>query len=186
MTCSRCQRLNLECKIESNFKRVGKRSKNAEMEREIVELRKQLASQQASPTTVGLSIKASLSASASPTISQLPSHMDQYMPSVAVGSEEAVASLMDLRSGREGGSFMRSPNAQLLRTRQLGEVILTHDRVQDLFQQYVIPAFATYMYIFKLTTSGSLRSIILFFPFLIQNSLPNTTIIQTSFGSGLL
>lgn len=59
------------------------------------------------------------------------------MGSVAVGSEEAVASLMDLRSGREGGSFMRSPNAQLLRTRQLGDVFLTHDRVQDLFQQYV-------------------------------------------------
>ncbi|KAL2058069.1 hypothetical protein ABVK25_001687 [Lepraria finkii] len=136
MTCSRCQRLNLECKIESNFKRVGKRSKNAEMEREIVELRKQLASQQTSPTAAGPSIKTSLSASASPTISQLPSHADQYMGSVAVGSEEAVASLMDLRSGREGGTFMRSPNAQLLRTRQLGEVFLTHDRVQDLFQQF--------------------------------------------------
>ncbi|KAI9817602.1 MAG: hypothetical protein M1826_001588 [Phylliscum demangeonii] len=34
----------LPCKIESNFKRVGKRSRNAEMERELAELRKRLAS----------------------------------------------------------------------------------------------------------------------------------------------
>lgn len=132
MTCTRCQRLNLECKIESNFKRVGKRSKNAEMEREIVELRRQLGLQQASQATNGPTIKTSLSTSASPTISHLPAHMDQYM-----GSEEAVASLMDLRSGLEGGSFLRSPNAQLLLTRRIGDIILTHDRVQELFQQYV-------------------------------------------------
>ena len=132
-TCTRCQRLNLECKIESNFKRVGKRSKNAEMEREIVELRRQLGLQQASPSTNGPTIKASLSTSASPTIPHLPTHMDQYM-----GSEEAVASLMDLRSGLEGGSFLRSPNAQLLLTRRIGDIVLTHERVQELFQQYVI------------------------------------------------
>lgn len=132
-TCTRCQRLNLECKIESNFKRVGKRSKNAEMEREIVELRRQLGLQQTSPPSTGPTIKASLSTSASPTMSHLPTHMDQYM-----GSQEAVASLMDLRSGLEGGSFLRSPNAQLLLTRRLGDVILTHDRVQEILQQYVI------------------------------------------------
>ena len=112
---------------------MGKRSKNAEMEREIVELRRQLGLQQASPSTTGPTIKASLSTSASPTMSHLPTHMDQYM-----GSEEAVASLMDLRSGLEGGSFLRSPNAQLLLTRRIGDIALPHDRVQELFQQYVI------------------------------------------------
>lgn len=132
-TCTRCRRLNLDCKIESNFKRVGKRSKNAEMEREIVELRRQLGLHQASSHTAGPTIKASLSTSASPTMSHLPAHMDQYM-----GSEEAVASLMDLRSGLEGGSFLRSPNAQLLLNRRIGDVMLTHDRVQELFQQYVV------------------------------------------------
>ncbi|CAD6501405.1 BgTH12-01657 [Blumeria graminis f. sp. triticale] len=45
--CSRCYRLKLECKIESNFKRVGKRSKHAEMEREIEQLRKSLLEAQA-------------------------------------------------------------------------------------------------------------------------------------------
>ena len=65
-------------------------------------------------------------------MSHLSAHMDQYM-----GSEEAVASLMDLRSGLEGGSFLKSPNAQLLLTRRIGDIALTHDRVEELFQQYV-------------------------------------------------
>lgn len=97
-----------------------------------MELRRQLGLQQGTPPTTGPTIKASLSASPSPTISHLPTHMDQYM-----GSEEAVASLMDLRSGLEGGSFLRSPNAQLLLTRRIGDIVLTHDRVLEWFQQYV-------------------------------------------------
>ena len=124
-TCSRCTRLKLACKIDSNFKRVGKRSRNLDMEREIVELRNQLARQQAS--SIGPSIKTSLSTSASPTISNLPSHMDRFM-----GQEQAVASsLMDLQSGT--GAFARSPNNPLLLHRRIGDVILTHDRVVELF-----------------------------------------------------
>jgi len=135
--CERCQRLRLNCKIESNFKRVGKRSKNAEMEREIVDLRRQLASQQSSPTTTAAPlIKPSSSASTSPTLSNLPQHlpphMDQFM-----GSEEAIAGLMDMRYGSEGGPYRRSPNGQPGPSRQIGNVALTHDQVQDLFQQYV-------------------------------------------------
>ncbi|MCJ1463102.1 hypothetical protein MMC07_001707 [Pseudocyphellaria aurata] len=129
--CGRCQRLSLDCKIESNFKRVGKRSKNAEMEREIVELRKQLASQQASPATQPPSIKASLSTPVSPSMSQLHSTLDQYM-----GSQEAVASLMDLRSGLEGGSFLRSPNSQILPSRRIEDVVLLSDRIRDLFRHF--------------------------------------------------
>ena len=131
MPCERCRRLTLQCKIEQNFKRVGKRSKNAEMEREIIELRKRVASQDSSPTTP--SVPRLTSTSASPSMSQLPSTLDQYM-----GSQEAVSTLMDLRSGLEGGSFMRSPNGQILPSRRLEDVLLTHDRVRDLFQQYVI------------------------------------------------
>jgi len=41
--CSRCNKLGLECRIDANFKRVGKRSRHAEMEREIVDLRQQVA-----------------------------------------------------------------------------------------------------------------------------------------------
>lgn len=142
---ARCQRLKLDCKIESNFKRVGKRSKNAEMEREIVELRRQLARQQqppnssASPSRADPQLPPAIkapppgdSASASPTLSQLPSALDQYM-----GSQEAVASLMDLRSGLEGGSFLRSPSGHILPSRRIEGVVLIYDRVRDLFRQYV-------------------------------------------------
>ena len=105
------------------------------MEREIVELRKLVESQQASPTAAGTSVKASMSTSASPTISQLPSHRDQYM-----GSEEAVAAMMELRAGHDGGSFIRNPTAQLRLTRQLGNVVLTQERIQELFQMYATSA----------------------------------------------
>ncbi|GES65413.1 C6 zinc finger domain protein [Aspergillus terreus] len=42
--CSRCRRLQIECKVEPTFKRISKRRRNAEMEREIAELRRRLAS----------------------------------------------------------------------------------------------------------------------------------------------
>ena len=130
--CRRCQRLNLDCKIDANFKRVGKRSKNAEMEREIVELRKQLSSQQASPTTPAPYIKSSHSANASPTMPRMRSSMDQY-----IGSQEAVASLMELRagSGLDGGSFIRGANGSGSPSRRLENVILVNDHVHDLFRR---------------------------------------------------
>ena len=57
--------------------------------------------------------------------------LEQYM-----GSQEAVASLLDLRSGLEGGAFLRSPS-QIMPSRRLEGVVLFYDRIHDLFQQYV-------------------------------------------------
>jgi hypothetical protein len=73
-----------------------------------------------------------MSASGSPILSQLPPTLDQYM-----GSQEAVASLLDLRSGLEGGSFMRSPGGQVQPSRRIEGLILISERIRDLFQQYV-------------------------------------------------
>ncbi|KAL1962443.1 hypothetical protein VTN77DRAFT_9714 [Rasamsonia byssochlamydoides] len=42
-SCSRCRRLQIECKVEPSFKRISKRRRNAEMEREIADLRRRLA-----------------------------------------------------------------------------------------------------------------------------------------------
>ena len=128
--CRRCQRLNLECRIDVNFRRIGKRSKNAEMEREIVELKMQLSSQQASPTIPTPQIKTSASATASPTIPLMQSSLDQY-----IGSQEAVASLMELRSGIDTGAFLRSPKGHTLPSRRLENVVLAFDHVRDLFDQ---------------------------------------------------
>lgn len=52
-----------------------------------------------------------------------------------MGSEEAVQSLMEMRSG---GSILRSPNTQIQFTRQIGDVVVTHEQVQELFLQYVM------------------------------------------------
>lgn len=43
-TCSRCKRLNIECKVEPSFRRISKRIRNAEMEKEIADLRRRVAS----------------------------------------------------------------------------------------------------------------------------------------------
>lgn len=119
MSCDRCRRLSLECKIDSDFKRIGKRSKNAEMEREIVELRKQLASQQSSPASQAPIVKAPSSESASPETSQIPPRMDAYM-----NNEEAVDSLMRLRA-----------DGHIWVNRRIGDVVLNHNQVQDLFHR---------------------------------------------------
>ena len=123
--CERCNRLKLVCKIDSNFKRVGKRSRHAEMEREIDELKERLATYEPTRTSSIPQIKTERSSEAAG--SNPP--MDTFM-----GSEEAVASLMDLASGREGGSFLRSPDARLLMSRRLGDVVLGQDRIHELFQ----------------------------------------------------
>ena len=57
-----------------------------------------------------------------------------------MGSEEAVAAMMELRAGHDGGSFIRNPTAQLRLARQLGSVILTQERIEDLFQMYAASA----------------------------------------------
>ena len=102
------------------------------MEREIVELRMQLSSQQASPTTPNPQIKNSESAAASPTVPYMRSSMDQYL-----GSQEAVASLMELRSGVDNGAFMNNGKSVSIPLRRLENVVLTPDNVCDLFQRSV-------------------------------------------------
>ncbi|PYI01979.1 hypothetical protein BO78DRAFT_400916 [Aspergillus sclerotiicarbonarius CBS 121057] len=139
--CSRCRRLKLDCKIESNFKRVGKRSRNAEMEREIIELRKQIATVQGStPGSMSQPPPPSLPPAQTPkqeTASQVgsgvyhtPSAMstDQYM-----GSHEAVASLLDLRSGFDGSSYMRNGNHHFKR---IEDVAVVPERVTELFNLF--------------------------------------------------
>ncbi|OOF96035.1 hypothetical protein ASPCADRAFT_146632 [Aspergillus carbonarius ITEM 5010] len=141
MDCSRCRRLKLDCKIESNFKRVGKRSRNAEMEREIIELRKQIATVQAStPGSMSQPQPPSLPPAQTPkqeTASQVgsgvyhtPSAMstDQYM-----GSHEAVASLLDLRSGYDGTNYMRNGNHHFKR---IEDVAVVPERVTELFNLF--------------------------------------------------
>ncbi|KAL8713172.1 MAG: hypothetical protein Q9220_002693 [cf. Caloplaca sp. 1 TL-2023] len=131
-SCSRCARLKLDCKIDSTFKRVGKRSRNMEMEKEIYDLRRQLANQQSSPTAPSPSVKTSASDAASPRISNIPSQLDQY-----IDSEQAVNSLLNLRSGADGASHLRSSNGQVGVSRRLENISLSSDQIGELFHRSV-------------------------------------------------
>ena len=113
--CTRCKRLNLECKIEDNFKRVGKRSRNAEMEREIIELRRQVAAQQ---KATGVANGAHTNGTANTKLS--PSADGTFT------SDAAAAGLLDLRGGGTGRPVFK----------RLEDVTLTQDRAQELFQRF--------------------------------------------------
>ena len=54
-----------------------------------------------------------------------------------MGSHEAVASLLDLRSGLDGGCAVRSPRSQVPSFRRLEDVSLPQEQIRDLFLQYV-------------------------------------------------
>lgn len=96
------------------------------MEKEIVELRNQLANQHSQQVATN-GIRGVSYGQAMP---QMTSSLDQY-----IGSHEAVASLLDLKSGVEG--FMRSPNPVAKPIRRLEDVTLSPDQVQELFDMYV-------------------------------------------------
>ena len=101
------------------------------MERELVELRRQLASQSSSPATQQVPfVNEKKMVPISPITTQMHPIMDQYL-----GSEEAVASLLDLRSGLEGGSLARSPNRPVRPSRRLENVLLSDEQIRDLYQQ---------------------------------------------------
>ena len=71
----------------------------------------------------------------------MQSSIDQY-----IGSQEAVASLMDLKSGVEGGgggAFLRGANGGLVPSRRIEGVVLAQERIRHLFLRWVHISFST-------------------------------------------
>jgi hypothetical protein len=129
VACSRCKRCGLDCRIDANFKRVGKRKRNAEMENEIMWLRRQLEEKQASDAASDREPARQPQASRGFTPSArgiAASPLDQYM-----GSHEAVSSLLDLKTG---GDFLKSPDPRAKPPQRLEDVVLMPDQIQELFQ----------------------------------------------------
>lgn len=122
-SCSRCNRLKLECKIESNFKRIGKRSKHAEMERELERLRRNMerARQQGYTFDDDDEIHSQLQ---SPIANNVYSHSRTHS---VMKQEDVVNSLLHLK---QGGAF------PLPRFHELGPVRLTDEIVNMLFQEF--------------------------------------------------
>lgn len=122
--CSRCTRLRLECKIESNFKRVGKRSKHAEMEKQIERLKRCLQKAQAQ----GFAVEDEEELDSPITTSGMYSTPATKNSQSFMGSDEAVSSLLHLK---QGGSYPTSRIAY-----ELEGVGLTEDSVNSLFSEF--------------------------------------------------
>jgi len=115
-------RLKLECKIESNFKRVGKRSKHAEMEKQIETLRRNLQRAQAQ----GYMVEEEEDIE-SPMANGLYASSKKTSNFMG-GNDEAVSSLLHLK---QSGSYNLPRIAH-----QLEDVRLTEESVSRLFSDY--------------------------------------------------
>ncbi|KAL3449211.1 hypothetical protein BJX65DRAFT_294704 [Aspergillus insuetus] len=79
--CTRCQRLGLNCKIESNFRRTRKRRRSYDLENEVKELRRKLATYETNaPVTRIQSVNSS---TASPPQSQHSPHGNIALPELS-------------------------------------------------------------------------------------------------------
>lgn len=116
LQCSRCTRLKLHCRIDANFKRVGKRSKHAEMEKEIIDLKRQLAA-----------------LSGDRTSSPFAPLQEHSKVSLAL-HHGAAGSLLDLRHGVDTTS--RRPPVEVSKGKRLGDTFLSDERIADLFSEY--------------------------------------------------
>lgn len=123
--CTRCTRLKLACRIDANFKRVGKRSKHAEMEREIVDLKRELA---AYKEAGGDRMQTSVTPSS--PFAPLSEHSVANMAL----HHGAAGSLLDLRHGIDTSS--RRQTVDLTKNKKLGDTIVSNERIADLFAHY--------------------------------------------------
>lgn len=133
------------------------------MEREIVELRKMIANNNAAAAATAT---ATASAQYMPHHQQAPSPMAQGSPPVPIAygtspqgvnqtpanmtaaeeymrPHEAVASLLDLRSGLDSSHFLRSPNGPFLISKRIEDVSISPERVTELFSRSVFLLFQT-------------------------------------------
>ncbi|GAO15252.1 hypothetical protein UVI_02006600 [Ustilaginoidea virens] len=122
--CSRCNRLKVECKIESNFKRIGKRSKHAEMEKEIDRLRRNISRAKTQGFVMDDDDDDNINSPVAPTTA---TYTHTRNPSL-MGSDEAVSSLLHLK---RGGAYA-VPHYSY----ELEGVRLTDDNVTHLFNEF--------------------------------------------------
>lgn len=133
MSCARCVKQNLKCVIEPNFKRIGKRTRNAEMEKEMELLRERLAMyegrgllpQQQHPLLNPPPLAQDSRAFApTPAPAPAPAHNDEDDAFLQSRHQQVAAtSLLDLRSG--------SPMVQ-----SLDNVRLPPSQVTELFTEF--------------------------------------------------
>jgi hypothetical protein len=99
------------------------------MEREIADLKRQLAQLTNIGRPKGPVTANNLYPGTSAYASTVP--LDQWN-----GSHEAVAGLLDLRSGIDSSTgYARSPSGQLATSKRIEDVVVSNERVAELFQR---------------------------------------------------
>ena len=99
------------------------------MEREIADLKKQLAQHTKNSRPKGTATTNNLYTGAGTYASTVP--IDQLD-----GSHEAVAGLLDLRSGVDSSTgYARSPSGQLATSKRIEDVVVSNERIAELFQR---------------------------------------------------
>ncbi|KAK7725424.1 hypothetical protein SLS57_003901 [Botryosphaeria dothidea] len=146
--CSRCRKQNLSCQVSANFKRVGKRSRHAEMEREAIDLKSRVKEleqrefelkQQLS--ALGVTPAANLSIAGPHAIQQENGQSTMFQNLLSNGQQQtqysggthddAVSSLVSLKQGFGGaGAFDRN------HAYNLGAVYLNTEHAEELFREY--------------------------------------------------
>lgn len=126
VACSRCSKQKLNCVIEPNFKRVGKRTRNAEMEREMERLRERLAMFEGRgiPQNQPPIVNAPQPMPENRAFASGPAHTEEDDAFLQSQTQQVAAtSLLDLRSG--------SPMFHTLES-----IKLSPPQVTDLFQLF--------------------------------------------------
>ncbi|EWC43830.1 hypothetical protein DRE_07274 [Drechslerella stenobrocha 248] len=153
--CSRCKRLKLECRIDSNFKRTVKRSKIAEMEKEVAHLRSLLGitSSTSSPTvpsrvqfspTAQISqplLEASASAISSFAAPQTASAgFNAFAPESANSDQDMqlTSLLTDMKNDRRGAPKPSVDTSPPKGSQTLEDVMLTKEEIDELFRVFFV------------------------------------------------
>ncbi|KAF3927947.1 hypothetical protein ABW20_dc0108594 [Dactylellina cionopaga] len=150
--CSRCKRLKLECRIDSNFKRTVKRSKIAEMEKEVAYLRSLLGMTSSTSSPIvpqslqfspGGQISQPLleaSASAISSFAAAQSIPDGFgaFASQATGNNDQdlqlTSLLTDMKNDRRPKPTLETAPPKHSQT--LEDVMLTKEQIDELFRLY--------------------------------------------------
>ncbi|KAF2259899.1 hypothetical protein CC78DRAFT_474285 [Lojkania enalia] len=135
-SCSRCNRLSLDCRIDQDFRRKRKRKRSDELEREVDSLRRELSrrSKGSETTNMGemnvlsspsVALRTSLDGVISPTSTYVPDYLG------------ATARLYPRNSSIDGSEeSMDQMNTIARESKALGNVQLSANQVDELFTMY--------------------------------------------------
>ncbi|KAF2090159.1 hypothetical protein K490DRAFT_36432 [Saccharata proteae CBS 121410] len=125
--CSRCKKQALTCVVSANFKRVGKRSRHAEMEREALDLKTKVKNLE----QLNYDLKQQMASFGINPPGSVPRHNSNGYGGGP--HDEAVSSLVSLKQGLGSSAFDSNiRNAAY----HLGDAYISTEQVSELFNDY--------------------------------------------------